>query len=239
MPEIFSLNDSSMNENLSSLNPAETNESRMEGMGWLLPLLLLVLILGLALYFRIGSGNYKPAIAWQFISYNDTDTVTKPIIIKNDSMIKQEIQLQLPDTTITVAKGGIEHRVALYISSNKAEDGINKNRWFEFEDPTFENNTAIPAESLIHQIQNLATILKKYSRVKIRIGCYANDAQNNAANLELSKSRANAVSTELKKSGVKQTQIIAAEGFGMRDTRAGAAEVRIKRTSVMINVVAK
>gem|GEM_PF-3203779 len=238
MTETICSNDATMNENQSSRNPAETNTSTREGMGWLLPLLLLVLTLGLVLYFINSFHNYKQAIAWQFINPDDT-AASKPITVKSDSAIKQEVQLQLPDTTIAVIKGGIEYRLALYISSNNPQDSINNNRWFEFEEPTFESNTAIPTESLTQQIQNLATILKKYPHVQIRIGCYANDTQNSAANLELSRSRATVVSVALKKFGVNERQIVTTEGFGARDTRADASEIRIKRTSAMINVVAK
>ena len=225
-----------MNKNLSV---SIKNNSQIEGSGWLLPLLILVLLAGLFLYFR--PNNYNPSIAPQFVVANTDTTTARAITPPSDSAINRVVQIQLSDTTITANKGSIEYKLALYISSNKTKDSTNKSSEFEFDDIDFLNNTAVLTNESKNQLQNVAAIIKRYPQVKISVGCYANDADNDTTNLELSKQRATLVASELKQFGITASQIIAAKGYGTnsKENKTGASETRIKRTSVIIHVIAK
>ncbi|HXL57951.1 MAG TPA: hypothetical protein VN958_16935 [Chitinophagaceae bacterium] len=62
------------------------NNSADLSMGWLLPLLLLVLAAGLFFYFMNGSANYKTAISPQFITPATDTAVNKKPPVSPDSM---------------------------------------------------------------------------------------------------------------------------------------------------------
>jgi len=73
MPDTF-LPDDTTKKTLTTNTPAAANSSENLSMGWLLPLLLLVLAAGLFFYFRNGSVNSATAVAPQFI-ISPTDTI--------------------------------------------------------------------------------------------------------------------------------------------------------------------
>jgi hypothetical protein len=69
------------------------NSSENLSMGWLLPLLLLVLAAGLFFYFRNGSGNSATAVAPQFVIAPTDTVVNKP----TDSVLNKKAPV-LPDS---------------------------------------------------------------------------------------------------------------------------------------------
>ncbi len=77
----------------------------------------------------------------------------------------------------------------------------------------FENGAAQLTSESRFQIQDLADIMKKYPAMRIEIGGHTDNTGDAAANLELSKARADAVYQELIKDGVDASRMTAV-GFG-------------------------
>lgn len=230
-----------MNDDISFKDPTPGTNAH-QGLGWLLPLLLIVFLAGFVLYFVYGGHNTAPVIAQQFIAASDTGSPQKqPVVVKVSNPLKHEVELQLPDTTLMVDKGSMEYRFAMYIASPKPSAPSQKPPvipTFDFDGVSFKNTTAILNPQSATQLQKVATIIREYPDVQIRIGCFANDTDNDAANLELSKQRANVVTNELVNRGVKQRQILASQGHGTSKSPAGG-EVGVRRTGVFLQVLSR
>ena len=209
-------------------------------MGWLLPLLLLVLSAGLAMYFVQGYNNDSiPGLL-----ADDTDTATVDADTTTAaSNTRKHLSIKLSDSTeITAYKNGIENQLVLYIMSKEPKDSISKNRWFDFDDLNFKTGSAEITDSSMHQVANIAAILKAYPQVKIKIGGYTDKTGNENANMQLSQARATAVLVALRKAGVNETQLISAEGYGSQFAKAATDapdSVKQKDRRIAVNVRAK
>jgi hypothetical protein len=134
-------------------------------MGWLLPLLLIVLTAGLVLYFVKGSNDTSvPGIA--YVEDTAAAAIT-PDSSHTTALIRKPLAIRLSDSTeITAYKNGIENKLVLYIMSKNLADSISKNRWFDFDDLNFKTGSAELTDSSMHQVHNIAAILKVYPKVK-------------------------------------------------------------------------
>jgi outer membrane protein OmpA-like peptidoglycan-associated protein len=222
-----------------------TNESivyfeKQYSMGWLLSLLLLVLSAGLVMYFiKGGNDDSIPGLQADM-----QEIVTAPdTAAKANGLTHKSFAIKLSDSTqITAYKNGIENQLVLYIMSKNPADSISKNRWFDFDDLNFKTGSADITDSSMHQVQNIAAILKVYPRVKIKIGGYTDKTGDDALNLKLSQQRADAVIAVLKKAGVKPEQLAGAEGYGSQFAKAAADapdEEKQKDRRISVNVRAK
>jgi outer membrane protein OmpA-like peptidoglycan-associated protein len=223
----------------SFLNQPEDNAQEAKGMGWLLPLLLLVLGAGLVLYFTKSSSTSPLPVAEQFIVAFDT-AASKKASTKFDSS-QRSFTIKLPDDSEIVASGnGMEFHLVEYLNNSK--DTINKNRWFNFDRIFFEeNNTTLTTPSL-HQVQNIVSILSAYPKMKIKIGAFTDKTNDEAADLKLTAQQANEVEAALKKAGANPTQIVSAEGYGSQYAKASSTaspEERMKDRKISINVTEK
>ena len=130
--------------------------------------------------------------------------------------------------------GKIETELVDFISTGKA---IDKNIWFDFDNLTFDTGKATLRESSQAQLNNVATILKTYPTVKLKVGGYTDNTGDKASNLALSTERANSVKAALVAAGVDATRLDA-EGYGVEhpiasnDTETGRAKNR--RISVSV-----
>lgn len=210
-------------------------------MGWLLPLLLLVLSAGLVMYFVRG---YNDDSIPGLLADDDTDTAT----VETDTSqaaasARKHLSIKLSDSTeITAYKNGIENQLVLYIMSKEPQDSISKDRWFDFDDLNFKAGSAAITDSSMHQVENIAAILKAYPNVKIKIGGYTDKTGDENVNMQLSQARANAVLTALKKAGVNEIQLTSAEGYGSQFAKASERapdSVKQKDRRIAINVRAK
>lgn len=209
-------------------------------MGWLLPLLLLVLSAGLILYFIKGFADDSiPGM-----SYEITEAVIAPdTTTQINNLARKPFSIRLSDSTqINAYKNGIENQLVLYIMSKNPADSISKNRWFDFDDLNFKTGSAEITDSSMHQVENIAAILKVYPKVKIKIGGYTDKTGDDAANLKLSQARADAVLAALKQAGVSASQLVGAEGYGAQFANAAANapdEEKQKDRRISVNVRAK
>jgi OmpA-OmpF porin, OOP family len=130
------------------------------------------------------------------------------------------------DVTITFPKGSVERRLSMYLAT--AHPGVET---FNFDRIAFDSDSSgLTAESN-EQLDNIATILRAYPRASVTIAGYTDSSGSEAANLALSRARANAVAARLTAAGVSSERVHAA-GYGsekpMADnsTEAGRAQNR-------------
>ncbi|MDO5616252.1 MAG: OmpA family protein [Cruoricaptor ignavus] len=196
---------------------ATPNKNNNDGGGsiwkWLLPLVLLLLA-GWFLW-KQCTGNKEVAV----------DQTTDATAITTDSanavgdsatvttVVRENTTVTLPNgTSLNAYKGGIEDQVVNFLNSddykNATEDQL-KEKWFDFDNLNFEfGTTTLTAESKV-QLDNLKAILAAYPDAKIKIGAYTDKKGDDAANLKLSQSRADAV-----KNAINSPQVTSAEGYG-------------------------
>lgn len=210
-------------------------------MGWLLPFLLLVLTAGFAMYFIQAANDASIPGA---LAIDDADATSATIdTMQTNQPLRKHFLIKLSDSSeITAYKNGIENQLVLYIGSKDAADSISKNRWFDFDDLNFKTNSAEITDSSMHQLENIAAILKAYPKVKIKIGGYTDKTGDDIFNYRLSTARANAVLTALKKAGVNASQLAGAEGYGSEFAKAPADapdSLKQKDRRISINVRAK
>lgn len=123
-------------------------------------------------------------------------------------------------------KGGLEESMAAFLSKdgykNAADDAALKDQWYNFDQVNFEmaSSTKVMAGSEA-QIKNLAAILKAYPEAKIKIGGYTDKIGDEAANLKLSKERAEYIKAQLTNMGVG-AQILGTEGYGSSFAKVAA-----------------
>lgn len=133
---------------------------------------------------------------------------------------------------------GIEHRLVRFIADRNAT--VNDTTWFEFDRLTFETGSATLRPESRDQLQNVASILKAYPDVHVKIGGYTDNIGDASANMRLSQDRADAVRRELEVLGISPTRL-AAEGYGSRHPVANntTEEGRAKNRRIAVRVTQK
>lgn len=121
---------------------------------------------------------------------------------------------------INAYHGGVEDQLIACLNSTACVAGTNQ--WFDFDNITFETNSATLTPASMEQVQNIVAILKAYPNAKIKIGGYTDKTGSDAANLKLSQQRADAVMNAIKNAGANSTQLVGAEGYGARFAKAPA-----------------
>jgi outer membrane protein OmpA-like peptidoglycan-associated protein len=139
---------------------------------------------------------------------------------------------------LDVPENGIESNLIGFIADERRP--VNDTTWFDFDRLNFATGSAtILPESQV-QISNIASILKAYPDVRIRIGGYTDSTGNAAANRQLSQQRADAVRQALIAKGVAASRVTA-EGYGASHPIANNAtpEGRAKNRRISVRVTAK
>ena len=131
------------------------------------------------------------------------------------------------NATITIpAVGSAEDRLSLYLASaNPGETNITLDRI------SFDTDSAVLTADSSAQLDNIATILRAYPQAHVAVVGHTDSVGDEAANVVLSRARANTVAAKLTADGV-QPQRVHAEGHGSQQpmadnaTEAGRAENR-------------
>jgi outer membrane protein OmpA-like peptidoglycan-associated protein len=131
------------------------------------------------------------------------------------------------NATITIpAVGSAEDRLSLYLASaTPGETTITLDRI------AFDTDSAVLTADSSAQLDNVATILRAYPRAHVAVFGHTDSVGDEAANVVLSRARANTVAAKLTANGVKP-QHVHAEGYGSQRpiadnaTDAGRAENR-------------
>jgi outer membrane protein OmpA-like peptidoglycan-associated protein len=197
-----------------------------------------VVVLALVIFLGKGfNGAEKSESAVVAVDTAKVDTaMSQPVIA-----VRESVKVKLPDgTELNAYKGGIEDQLVTFLNNPASVAG--KNVWFDFDNLNFNTGSAQITDESMSQVQNIATILKSYPSLKIKIGGYTDKTGDSLANLKLSQARANAVLTALKTDGANRKQIQGAEGYGSQFAKAdaGAAdEEKQKDRRISISVRAK
>ncbi|MCU0314974.1 MAG: OmpA family protein [Fimbriimonadaceae bacterium] len=151
----------------------------------------------------------------------------------------QETNADLPGgANITFNANGIEGQLIAFIrDENKPVD---RTTWFTFDSLEFESGRATIRPSSQKQLENIATILRAFPDVKLKIGGYTDNTGNAETNQKLSTDRANATRDALITLGIDGTRL-EAEGYGPQFPKADNAteEGRQKNRRIDVRVTAK
>jgi OmpA-OmpF porin, OOP family len=208
-----------------------------------------------------GFGKFLPwilglvaaAAAFYFWKSCETPKVETPVAVEKakdaavemkDSMASKivalgdAIKLALPGgINLDIPSGSLEDQMATFIQST---DTISKKKWFDFDRLTFETGKSTMKPESAAQLANVATIMKVFPNVKIKIGGYTDNVGNAASNMKLSGERAKNVMAELVKLGTAATRM-EAEGYGDKEPVASndTEEGRAKNRRISMSVRAK
>jgi len=117
---------------------------------------------------------------------------------------------------MSVPAGGMEDRLISYLAAPSGAKA------FDFDRLEFETGSTALTPRSRAQITDIARILSAYPRVRVQIAGYTDNTGNEAANLALSRGRAEAVMNALRENGAPATNLTA-EGFGSQDPIASNA----------------
>jgi outer membrane protein OmpA-like peptidoglycan-associated protein len=220
------------------------------GMKWLWPLLLLA-GLALAATYLYKSCNktedaaastepatstepaVDPATTATVAATTDTPAVASTATVAPVAAVKESLKVKLKDgVEINAYKGGVESKLVSFLDDPAAKlNATDKSKdWFDFDNLNFDlGKSTITKESMV-QVANLAAILKAYPALKIKVGGYTDKKGDDAANMKLSQSRADAVFAALKGKGANAAQLVKAEGYGETlATQAESASDEVRR----------
>ena len=182
---------------------------------WLWPLLLLGLLLIAALWwFNRSKAPEVPAVANLF-------------------------KLNLPDgTVLNVPENGIENQLVKFITDSSRP--VDDTTWFNFDRLLFDTGSASLQPASQEQLNNIAAILKAYPNVHVKIGGYTDNVGDAAANLNLSKARAQSVMNAIVAAGIDPSRL-EAQGYGEDHPVAdnSTPEGRAQNRRIALRVTAK
>ena len=203
-------------ENVNEMYKDHEREEKKSGSKFLLPLLLAI-IGGVLLLFLIRTCNKADDTHTTSEEDSVMLTGTDTTLTRTDTAVlaRETLVVTLPSgATLNAYKGGIEEQIVTFLKSSEYDVATNdqlKERWFNFDNINFEFGTANLTSDSKVQLDNLMAILKEFSQAKIKVGAYTDKVGEEAANLKLSQSRADAVKNALAGVG---TQVVGAEGYG-------------------------
>ncbi len=149
------------------------------------------------------------------------------------------LSLSLPGgVELNAPPDGIEHRLLQFIEDPDLT--VNDTSWFDFDRLNFETGSVTLRPGSRDQLQNVATILRAYPKVNIRIGGYTDNTGNAEVNLRLSQERAEAVRRELEILGIAPIRLSAA-GYGDQHPVAdnATADGRARNRRIALRVTEK
>jgi outer membrane protein OmpA-like peptidoglycan-associated protein len=122
------------------------------------------------------------------------------------------VVLSLPNgTALHVPQNGVEGRLLAFIRDpNRAPDSTS---WFDFDRLLFDSGSATLQPQSNEQLQNIASILRAYPTVHMRIGGYSDNVGVADRNLRMSNDRARSVMDALVNLGIAPDRLDA-RGFG-------------------------
>jgi OmpA-OmpF porin, OOP family len=149
------------------------------------------------------------------------------------------VERELPGgIRMNIPENGMESKLISYIEDSARNAG--REQWFDFDRLTFEKSSAIPRSESEEQLANLASILKAYPQVRLKVGGYTDNSGNRRANQRLSENQAESVRRELVGMGVAASRL-EAEGYGDQHTIADniTEQGRAKNNRISVKVLQK
>ena len=197
--------------------PAYATEKSGSVWRWLLPLLLVAGLIGLAAYLFSNRQQPSTEVTSQPPARTEAPAPVAPAPVvpaSSTTDLGAFIDTKLPNgVSLHIPSNGVETKLLAFIGdSTKAVD---KTTWFSFDRLEFETDSAKLKASSQEQLANFASILKAYPQVNLKIGGYTDNTGNAAHNLKLSQDRAASTLNELVSLGVAKSRL-AAEGYGQQ-----------------------
>lgn len=126
----------------------------------------------------------------------------------------KEISLMLPgNIELKVGENSIENKLVEFIKEGNHDEETLKNTWFTMDRLYFETGKSTLTADSKTQLLNIASIMKAYPKVSIKLGGYTDSDGDDAMNMKLSDARAKAAKYELQQLGVPSSRMDA-EGYG-------------------------
>jgi OmpA-OmpF porin, OOP family len=192
---------------------AVRHEKRRAG-GWAMPLLLAALAIGGLLWWtsRDRSAPVRDAAS--------------SAVGAGASAVRMVSRTLPGGVQLSVPADGMVDRLVAYLAAPTASGGA-----FDFDGLEFETGSTSLTPQSRAQIANVAAVLKAYPTTRVIIAGYTDNTGDEAANLALSRGRAEAVMDALRNEGVPAVNL-QAQGFGSQNpiadnsTEAGRARNR-------------
>ena len=165
-----------------------------------------------------------------------------PAAASTDTAAASAIKVTLPNgKTLDAYKGGTEDRLVQFLSDPNAKLDKDHGNWFDFTQTGFASNSSSLLLDSEKQLKNIVSILAAFPKARIKIGGYSDNTGDSAANIRLSRERAEKIEAKLKDLGAKSAQITGAQGYGPQYPVGdnGTATGRAMNRRMSIDVKAK
>ena len=224
---------------------SETSIQPTQGSNWLVPAFGAIVVAGVIWWFTrptpVSPTEVKPASS----SSTQSEDSAKPGKADSNGPTKAGEPAQaivtkvLPDgKKLTYKGGGIESQLVGFIED--AGRPVDTDTWFNFHGLNFGSSSATLKPGTYDEINNLASILKAFPKVRLKVGGYTDDTGDANVNLQLSQLRADAVMPALVEAGV-QPERRESEGYGSDYPVAdnNSEEGRAQNRRIAVRVTAK
>ena len=220
---------------MAETSSTSNTDSDSGGMGWLKWLIPLVLIGGLAWWMMGTKGCSKPeAVApiVDTVAVNTTMDLPKITVDSVTGYVTYDLgatgDVDLPNGTkiLGAAANGFERTLLNFITTGSIDTVDKTKNWFTLHDVQFKTGTdEYATEKAMVQLTNVASVLKAFPNVVLKLGGYTDVRGDDTSNMKLSQKRADIVMKDLIKLGAKPSQIKEAVGYGEEFATATEGDV--------------
>ena len=229
----------------------ETVENAGNGLKWLLPLLLLVLV-SAAAWYLMGSSSSKiteqPAVvAKEPVGKTESPSVTTSAVAGTVDTsgnyiydLGKIISIDLPNGAgkLDVGENSTENRLFKFLSDSAATIDTVKGNWFEFTNVRFNTGGAKVDSASAAQLKNIVAISKAFPAATFKLGGYTDNTGDSVANVSLSQKRSEAVVVEFKKLSASVKAITGAKGYGPQypigDNTTAEGKAQNRRVAIIV-----
>jgi len=183
-------------------------EEQTTGLRWMWP--ALVALAAIALFLGTRAKHRAP------VPVADTTTARSRAAGGEVAELSSGIvQLRLPnDNVLSVPASSAEAKLVAFLNdSTRATDDTS---WIVLDRVHFASNSANIDPDAEAQAKNISDILRAYPHAVAKIGGYTDSTGSDAANLRLSRSRAESARAAVEHNGLAATRVTA-DGFGSKD----------------------
>jgi outer membrane protein OmpA-like peptidoglycan-associated protein len=220
---------------MAETSSTSNTDSDTGGMGWLKWLIPLVLIGGLAWWMMGTKGCSKPeavAPTVDTVAVNTTMDLPKITVDSVTGYVTYDLgatgDVDLPNGTkiLGAAANGFERTLLNFITTGSIDTVDKTKNWFTLHDVQFKTGTdEYATEKAMVQLTNVASVLKAFPNVVLKLGGYTDVRGDDTSNMKLSQKRADIVMKDLIKLGAKPSQIKEAVGYGEEFATATEGDV--------------
>jgi outer membrane protein OmpA-like peptidoglycan-associated protein len=183
-------------------------EEQATGIRWLWP--ALIALAAIALFLGTRAKHRVPTPV--------ADTTTVPARTAGGEVAELSsgiMQLRLPNgNVLTVPGSSAEAKLIAFL--NDSTRSVDDTSWIVLDRIHFQSNSSQLDPDAESQAKNIGDVLKAYPNAVAKIGGYTDSTGSDAANLRLSRSRAESARQSIEHNGLAATRV-SAEGFGSQD----------------------